>query len=88
MLATVTTAWVMCSCGTLRWYLPTVAARFVQLWLFHETFRGLRVVLAAPRRAVDELPQAGSHVAGRVGGGNIAGVAGDHASPARCFGCG
>ena len=68
----------------------TVAARFVQLRLFREMFRGLSGGFSGTEKGLSSFQALVVSVAGRVGGGNIAGVAVaiTLGGPARCFGCG
>ncbi len=53
----------------------TVAARFVQIRLFREMFRGLAGGFSGTERGLSSFQALVVSVAGRVGGGNIAGVA-------------
>lgn len=53
----------------------TVAARFVQIRLFREMFRGLTGGFRGTQRGLSSFQALVVSVAGRVGGGNIAGVA-------------
>ena len=53
----------------------TVTARFVQIRLFKEMFRGLASGFSATDKGLSSFQSLVVSVAGRVGGGNIAGVA-------------
>ena len=53
----------------------TVSARFVQLRLFKEMFRGLSGGFSGTEKGLSSFQALVVSVAGRVGGGNIAGVA-------------
>ena len=53
----------------------TVTARFVQIRLFKDMFRGLASGFSATDKGLSSFQSLVVSVAGRVGGGNIAGVA-------------